>query len=409
MLAQVRASGLDVPYLDVPYRMGGMDVLFGTVRGAPPRPLGPLAPAGTTPRAALEEILAEELSRQPCLVSFSGGRDSSALLAVSLDVARGRGLPEPVAFTLRYPGNNDSEESSWQELVIDHLRPESWEVIEMAPGSAEFLGPVGTASLLANGLLWPPALHLETGWLGRARGMTVITGEGGDEILGAHRATSVRTFLSALHRSGSDLKPALRRLAREAAPISVRAAAARRKMAGTGYLTWLRPPLRDQALDEMARLTIAESWSWADAVRSHAASPGLLLGLANRDWLAASFGARFAHPFLRPAFVDAVARGGGRFGYAGRTEAMRRIFGDVLPDAVLARATKASFNSAFHGCATRAFARDWDGTGVDTAVVDVGVLRSSWLAPRVHPGTTPLLQAAWLASRASPPRPARLA
>jgi hypothetical protein len=83
--------------------MSELEVLVGFVRGLPPRPLDPLPPEGPTPRAALEELLAEELARQPCFVSFSGGRDSSALLATALDVARRRGLPEPAAFTLRYP------------------------------------------------------------------------------------------------------------------------------------------------------------------------------------------------------------------------------------------------------------------------------------------------------------------
>jgi Asparagine synthase len=382
----------------VPYRMNELDVLLGCVTGEPPAPPERPLPASPGPREVLEEILAEELSRQHCLVSFSGGRDSSALLAVALDVARRGGLPEPTALTLRYPGNADAEESSWQERVIAHLRPKSWEIVEVAPGRAEFLGPVGRASLSANGLLWPPALHLETGWLGHCSGTTVITGEGGDEILGSHRVTSLRYALAAVHNPLSEFRPALRRLRRDAAPARWRAASARRRMVATGYLTWLRPPLRDQAIAYIASSTTAERWSWADAVRSHASTPGLLIGLANRDWLAAPFGARFAHPFLRPGFVDAVAREGGRLGYAGRTDAMRQIFGDALPPDVLARESKASFNSVFHGPATRAFARDWDGSGVDPSLVDVEVLRSLWMAPRVHPGTTPLLQAAWLAA-----------
>ena len=178
MLAQSTGAGLAVPYL-----MSEQDVLFGTVRGAPSPAPKPLPSSGVAPREALEEILVEELSRPPCLVSFSGGRDSSALLAVALDVARRNGLQEPIAFTLRYPGNTDTEESAWQELVIEHLRARSWEVVEIAAGRSEILGPVATASLRANGLLWPPALHLETGWLSHANGATVITGEGGDEIL----------------------------------------------------------------------------------------------------------------------------------------------------------------------------------------------------------------------------------
>ncbi len=161
--------------------MSARDVLFGFVGGEQPHHLEDLRVRGPAPRAALEGILAEELSQQRCLVSFSGGRDSSALLAVALDVARRHGLPEPAAFTLRYPGDAGAEESAWQQLVIDHLRPAAWEIVEVAPGSAEFLGPVGTASLKSNGMLWPPALHLETGWLGLCAGTTIITGEGGDE------------------------------------------------------------------------------------------------------------------------------------------------------------------------------------------------------------------------------------
>ena len=189
MLAQGKSGEFAVPYT-----MSERDVLLGFVSGAPPRHLERLPPSGPTPRALLEQILAEELSRQTCFVSFSGGRDSSALLAVALDVARRQGLPEPVALTLRYSENTDAEESAWQRLVVDHLRPKAWEIVEVAPDAAEFLGPPGVASLRANGLLWPPALHLETGWMGRASGATVITGEGGDEIFGTHRASSVRAL-----------------------------------------------------------------------------------------------------------------------------------------------------------------------------------------------------------------------
>ncbi len=403
MVVQAETAGAAIPY-----RMNDWEVLVGFVRPTPPIRPRPLPPTGPTPRAALEEVLAAELVKGPCFVSFSGGRDSSALLAVALDVARRRGLPEPVALTLRYPGNADTEEASWQQLVIDRLCPKVWEIVAVDREAAEFLGPEGTASLRAHGLLWPPALHLETAWMGRASGATVITGEGGDEIFGAHRATSLQLLLRSLREQRGDVRPALRKLAREAAPARIRLPSARRRIAGAGHLTWLRPPLRDQALDDLACIAAGEPWSWSETVRAYARTPALRLGLANRDWLATSFGARFAHPYLEPTFVDAVARQGGRLGYVDRTEAMRRLFGDLLPDALLARTTKASFNTAFHGDATRAFARSWDGSGVDPDIVDVEVLRSSWLAERVHPGTTPLLQAAWLATAGISPRTATL-
>ena len=383
------------------------DVLLGFVHERARLRVGPLPRSGPNPREALEQVLVAALSKQPCKVSFSGGRDSSAVLATALDVARRHGLPEPAAFTLRYPGTVGTDEDQWQQAVIAHLRPADWQVVEIDARSAELLGPVGTASLRANGLLWPPTLHLENGWLARAQGTTIITGEGGDEVLGPHRATPLRTAAQLLRHHPRDLDLLLlRRVVREAAPAGARVTAARRRMSRTGYLSWLRPPFRDEALTQVASLTARVPWSWSNSLRGHLGMPALVLALANRDWLAAAYGARFIHPLLDPGFVDAVARHGGPLGYAGRTDAMRRIFGDLLPPAVLARSTKAAFNKAYNGSATRSFAEAWDGTGIDPRVVDIGTLRTLWLAEQVHAGTNALLQAAWLATNAPNPGPA---
>ena len=58
----------------------------------------------SSPRAALEAVVLRALLRPPCLVSFSGGRDSSLVLAIASDVARRHGLPLPVPATNRFPG-----------------------------------------------------------------------------------------------------------------------------------------------------------------------------------------------------------------------------------------------------------------------------------------------------------------
>ena len=59
-------------------------------------------PAGTA-LAALEAAIMPALLRSPCLVSFSGGRDSSAVLAVAARLARGAGLADPIPITIRVP------------------------------------------------------------------------------------------------------------------------------------------------------------------------------------------------------------------------------------------------------------------------------------------------------------------
>jgi hypothetical protein len=77
---------------------------------------------------------------------------------------------------------------------------------------------------------------------------------------------------------------------------------------------------------------------------------------------------------------------------------MRALFGDLLPDEVLARVDKAHFTPVAFGEATRAFASRWHGDGIDPALVDPAVLGRQWTgrsgAP--HAGTALLLQQAWI-------------
>jgi hypothetical protein len=82
---------------------------------------------------------------------------------------------------------------------------------------------------------------------------------------------------------------------------------------------------------------------------------------------------------------------------------MQALFSDVLPQAVLCRTTKASFNHAHAGAATREFARTWDGRGVDEELVDVERLRSVWLSDQPTMAAGVLLHSAWLATTGRAP------
>ena len=76
------------------------------------------------------------------------------------------------------------------------------------------------------------------------------------------------------------------------------------------------------------------------------------LGLLARDT-----DTRIVHPLLSPLFWNAVAEGCGPDGFASRTEGVRQLFGDLLPNAIIARNSKTCFDKVFWTEHARAFAR----------------------------------------------------
>ena len=91
---------------------------------------------------------------------------------------------------------------------------------------------------------------------------------------------------------------------------------------------------------------------------------------------------------------------GGATGFPTRTMAMRELFGALLPDALLARETKAAFSAPVWGPKARSFASDWSGEGVDPDEVDVDAVRREWLSEKPDGRTILILHSAWLACRA---------
>ncbi len=82
-----------------------VDVASGLVLGfGPPEP----APSSDdveagTPLAALERAILPALLRPPCVMSFTGGRGSSLVLAAAVQLARSEGLELPVPATIQVP------------------------------------------------------------------------------------------------------------------------------------------------------------------------------------------------------------------------------------------------------------------------------------------------------------------
>ena len=380
---------------DSPYVMTAMEIAWGYVFGH----VGTLPPAsdpGAGPRQALEEVIRDALRRPPCVVAFSGGRDSSVVLAVATHVARRDGLPEPLPITTVFPDAPRTDESHWQEQVVRHLRLREWLRLTIHD-ELDLVGPLAQAHLVAHGVVWPPTIHGDTPFVEHARGGSLIDGEGGDDVLGvaAHRIAPL-TFLLRAPRPlrWRRVRPALRALA----PGRVRAELARRSMLAERPTSWLQPAASHALTSEIGAAEVASPLSFAASVRRVPRRRTQVLLAHNRTVLGQSYDVDISSPLLHPDVVQALADDGKRLGRGTRTTMLRSLVPDLLPDVVLARTTKAEFGSAFWAGETGAFVERWNGVGVDPMLVDSEELRRVWRSGEHNALTSALLQQAWLAT-----------
>jgi hypothetical protein len=172
--------------------------------------------------------------------------------------------------------------------------------------------------------------------------------------------------------------------------------------------SWLRPPAREAFMDDLVRWEAGEPLHWLPSVAREIGDRSHRVGAHNVDRVASEHQVRVFRPFLDPGFVQAFSGETGWSGPPGRTAGMRRVFGDLLPDALLSRNSKAYMTSLAFGDASRSFANSWSGQGLNSDLVDTDALRSCWLAERPHVGTAMALQAAWWADCGGRPTPVAL-
>jgi asparagine synthase (glutamine-hydrolysing) len=342
----------------------------------------------------LEEAMRPALLRPPCLVSFSGGRDSSAVLAVAAHAARREGLALPIPVTARFAWAQSAEETAWQELVVKHLRLPDWELSLTSEntGLLDSVGPVATRGLLRHGALFPHNAHFHTPLLELARGGSLLTGIDGDGLFGSWpwwRAAAVLAGKTAPQPRD------LLRVGHALAPASLRRRYSTRRHAQREAPTWLTAPAQ-LAFARAVTTFSEEPLRWSSHVEAFARRRELAVGSASLSLLADDADALIVHPFLDRAFLSSLKRAGGTSGWGDRTATMTALFGGLLPSSALTRTTKAIFGEVFWSEPSREFARSWDGRGVDTDLVDVEALRAEWLSPSPDGRTGLLLQSAWL-------------
>jgi hypothetical protein len=328
--------------------------------------------AAADPVAALERVLTRALQRPPCLVSFSGGHDSSLILAAAMRAARREQLPAPVPVTWRAADAPRADESARQEAVVHALQVGDW-VRLPAGDDLDFVGPVAAAVLRRHGLLYPANAYFHAPLLREAAGGTLLTGVGGDQVLG--RLNRPRRPSACPRRAD----PALR-------------------------FGWLRTPAarrvrRGLRREHRARpVRYEHRAAWAGSRRDLELTR-LSLALLGRDT-----GTDVVHPLLDPGFLSALCWSGISPETAGgRAGLLSAVFGGAYPGAALAPRPKATFGEVFWRGHTRSLLAGWDGRGVNPAVVDPAALRREWNRPQPDLCTAMLAQQVWLATATGPP------
>lgn len=363
-----------------------LEIASGVVPGrlrTPPAAHPPTVTA-LTALTALERSVLPALHRPPCLVSFSGGVDSSFVLAVAARVARRDGLPAPVPVTWRFTGAPRAEESSWQERVVAALPVEDWPRLH-ADDDLDLIGPVAQRVLTRYGVLHPVNVHLHLPIIELAAGGSLLTGVGGDQILSGWRRPGPRPAA-----------PTLR------ARLPGRLVASGRQRRGQDPFPWLHPAVSRRVFRTYRAQIRSEPRRIGRRIGWHAQRRDLLMSCSSLHSVAADHHVRVVNPLLDPQFLAALREEVGGARGLTRCALLAAIAGRALPAAATAPRPKARFLEVFLRAPTRDFARSWDGRGAEVSLVNAAALGELWSRWPIPAGTAGLVQQLWLSTATRP-------
>ena len=365
-----------------------LEIASHCVIGSLPVPgvTGPLA----SPLDELERSLLVGLHRPPCLVSFSGGMDSSFVLAVAARLARREGLPSPVPVTWRFSGAPHADESAWQERVLATLPVDDWQLLQ-ADDDLDLLGPVAQRLLRRYGMLHPANLHLHLPIIEAAAGGSLLTGAGGDQIL---------TGWTGSVRRARPLRHSVRHSLRQNLPARLVTGLDRSR--GRDPFPWLQADVSRRLSSQLLLQFRAQPRPLDERIGWHAARRDLQLTCSSLTAVAADHDVTLVNPLVAPRFLAALREDVGSTTELSRADLLERLSDGRFPDVITALRPKARFLEVFLREPTRSFVRTWDGSGVDGRQVDIEALRDIWSRWPIPGGTAGLVQQAWLAGHSTP-------
>jgi asparagine synthetase B (glutamine-hydrolysing) len=346
---------------------------------------------------ALVDLIIAKLTDQPCYVELSGGCDSSLILSAATTACRRANHEPPRSVTFRFPGLPEMDERHYQDAVLDFLGLRAGHIFQIT-NEFDLLGPSAQKGLKIFGPVCPAPIFTHVDVLRTLEPGLLLSGEGGDEVLGARRIGGLNRAVGAAKRG--QFRSVAGNVLNTLGPAGLRAQRfAQRNQ--TQEIDWIDPAEVKRFLDENFRWGIDEplhpSKYPAHYVKSQTAKFAYHQLTEIRRWS----NHQFYGPLMDPNFVQAVADLTPPWKVRHRTMVLNHHFSDNLPKLVLDRATKTVFQPAYFNTYAKEFARSWSGQ-ISVPLVDGLKLKRYLLQEDVHQIHNPvflLLQQAWLESQ----------
>jgi Asparagine synthase len=346
------------------------------------------------PFELLVRMLALQLDDQPCYVEFSGGCDSSLVLSAALAACRSVGHSDPIPITFRYPELPSTDENDYQTAMLKFLGLKA-EIISITT-EFDLVGDEAQVGLRQCGVVWPAPAMARSGVMKALRPGLVISGEGGDEVLGPRRIGSLYRAATASKRL--KYRSVAGNLVNALGPKAVRMSRVAQRM--DLEVPWIREPRAAAYRSEISSALASEPFRPGQFAEHYLARPHVRLGRHQLIAIAARTGHRYLAPLNEPEFVHHFGDVADSGALVDRRAVLRRYFSEHLPPLIVERTDKRYTAPVWFNKPTRDFARHWDG---QTALQDVigDELRKHWLTsdPEFVSGYSVLLvQSVWKAT-----------